>query len=110
MRAMNTPDAIAPAPDPAAAPTVAPPGPKTLCANCGAELHGKHCYACGQPVKGMIRPLSSMLHDVADTIFNIDSRIFRTLFPLYFRPGFFPTSISPVVACVTSHRSGCIFS
>jgi hypothetical protein len=29
-----------------------------------------------------------MLHDVADTIFNIDSRIFRTLYPLYFRPGF----------------------
>lgn len=29
-----------------------------------------------------------MLHDVADTIFNIDSRIFHTLLPLYFRPGF----------------------
>ena len=28
-----------------------------------------------------------MLSDIADTIFNIDSRIFRTLFPLYFRPG-----------------------
>lgn len=36
----------------------------------------------------MIRPLSGMLHDVADTIFNIDSRIFHTLLPLYFRPGF----------------------
>ncbi len=88
---MNTPDATAPTPesDPApATPAVAPPATKTLCANCGAELHGKHCYSCGQPVKGMIRPLSSMLHDVADTIFNIDSRIFRTLFPLYFRPGY----------------------
>jgi hypothetical protein len=61
---------------------------KTLCANCGIELHGAHCHDCGQPVKGMIRPLSSMLSDVADTIFNIDSRIFRTLFPLYFRPGY----------------------
>lgn len=61
---------------------------KALCANCGAELHGAYCHACGQPVKGMIRPLSSMLSDVADTIFNIDSRIFRTLFPLYFRPGY----------------------
>jgi len=39
-------------------------------------------------VKGMIRPLSGMLHDVADTVLNIDSRIFRTLAPLYFRPGF----------------------
>lgn len=58
------------------------------CSNCGAELLGAYCYACGQPVKGMIRPLSSMLSDVADTIFNIDSRIFRTLFPLYFRPGY----------------------
>ena len=36
----------------------------------------------------MIRPLSGMLHDVADTVLNIDSRIFRTLAPLYVRPGF----------------------
>ena len=49
---------------------------------------GEYCHACGQPIKGMIRPLSSMLHDVADTIFNIDSRIFRTLGPLYLRPGY----------------------
>ena len=36
----------------------------------------------------MIRPLSSMMHDIADTIFNIDSRIFRTLWPLLMRPGY----------------------
>src|SRR5215469_15590408 len=59
-----------------------------ICLNCGAQLHGDHCHSCGQPVKGSIRPLSSMLHDIADTIFNIDSRIFHTLVPLYFRPGF----------------------
>ena len=64
------------------------PAAYPLCSNCGAELHGPHCYSCGQPVKGMIRPLSSMMHDVADTIFNIDSRIFRSIFPLYFRPGY----------------------
>ena len=68
--------------------TPSAPAPRTVCLNCGAELHGDHCHACGQPVKGMVRPLSSMLHDVADTIFNIDSRIFHTLVPLYFRPGF----------------------
>ncbi|MGH8041397.1 MAG: DUF3667 domain-containing protein, partial [Rudaea sp.] len=62
--------------------------PPPTCLNCGAPLQGAHCHACGQPVKGMIRPLSSMLHDVADTIFNIDSRIFHTLIPLYFRPGY----------------------
>ena len=58
------------------------------CQNCGTPMLGEYCHACGQPSKGMIRPLSSMLHDVADTIFNIDSRIFRTLGPLYVRPGY----------------------
>jgi hypothetical protein len=71
-----------------AAPAAAPPVVKVVCANCGAELLGEYCYACGQPVKGMIRPLSSMMHDIADTIFNIDSRIFRTLWPLYVKPGY----------------------
>jgi len=70
----------------ATAPPSAPP--KVLCANCGVELLGPHCYACGQPVKGMVRHLGSILHDVADTIFNIDSRIFRTILPLYFKPGY----------------------
>jgi len=36
----------------------------------------------------MIRQLASVMSDVLDTIFNIDSRVFRTLFPLYFRPGY----------------------
>ena len=58
------------------------------CANCGKPLLGPHCYACGQPVKGMVRHLSSILADAADTILNIDSRIFRTLPALYLRPGF----------------------
>lgn len=61
---------------------------QAACANCGTILLGPHCYACGQPVKGMVRHLSSILADAADTILNIDSRIFRTLLPLYFRPGF----------------------
>lgn len=58
------------------------------CANCGAPMHGPYCYACGQPEKGMIRHLASVMADVADTVFNIDSRIFRSIFPLYFRPGY----------------------
>lgn len=85
---MNTPNIGATTPEGAAIPPAAAPVAKTLCANCGAELHGSHCHACGQPVRGMIRPLSSMLSDVADTILNIDSRIFRTLFPLYVKPGY----------------------
>ena len=78
---MTATDSPTPAPEPAGP-------PPRLCLNCGTPLQGAWCHACGQPVKGMIRPLSGMLHDVADTIFNIDSRIFHTLLPLYFRPGF----------------------
>jgi hypothetical protein len=62
--------------------------PIPACGNCGAPMHGPFCYACGQPEKGMIRHLASVMADVADTIFNVDSRVFRTLPPLYFRPGF----------------------
>jgi len=58
------------------------------CANCGAPMYGPFCYACGQPEKGMIRHLASVMSDVADTIFNVDSRIFRSIPALYFRPGF----------------------
>lgn len=81
-------------PLPAAPP--APPAPATSgkssapthCANCNVPLQGDYCHACGQPVKGMIRPLSGLTADVIDSVFNIDSRILRTIGPLYFRPGF----------------------
>ena len=39
-----------------------PPAPSAQgqCANCGAPLYGKYCYACGQPVVGMVgQPLTS---------------------------------------------------
>ncbi|HEY6943271.1 DUF3667 domain-containing protein [Dokdonella sp.] len=66
----------------------APPAPPKHCGNCGAPMYGPYCYACGQPEKGMIRHLASVMADVADTIFNVDSRIFRSILPLYLRPGF----------------------
>jgi hypothetical protein len=85
---MNTvvedPTPLPPPPTPSAAPQWA----QKLCANCGAPMHGPYCYACGQPEKGMIRQLASVMHDVLDTVFNIDSRVFRSLLPLYFRPGY----------------------
>jgi hypothetical protein len=76
--------------------TVIDPPPETpvvpkaahACANCGSPMHGPYCYACGQPEKGLIRHLASVMSDVLDTVFNIDSRVFRSLFPLYFRPGY----------------------
>lgn len=62
-------------------------GTADACPNCGAPLQGAYCFACGQPRKGTIRPLAGIVADFLDTVFNIDSRTWRTLGPLYFRPG-----------------------
>ena len=70
--------------EPAASPPVASTG---QCENCGAPLYGKYCYACGQPTTGMVRHFGSVLSDIADSVLNIDERLFRTIGPLYFRPG-----------------------
>ncbi|HVI25319.1 MAG TPA: DUF3667 domain-containing protein [Xanthomonadaceae bacterium] len=74
------------APAPAAAPAPAPAGPP--CQNCGTPLLGEHCYACGQPVKGMVRHFGTILGDFFDSVLDLDSRIFRTLWPLFAKPGY----------------------
>jgi hypothetical protein len=65
--------------------------PLRTCPNCGAPAHGPFCYACGQSEKGMIRHLSEVMSDIADIVFNVDSRIFRSLWDLYLRPGYLTT-------------------
>src|SRR6185312_4809336 len=71
-----------------AEPAVSPPLASTeQCENCGAPLYGKYCYACGQPTTGMVRHFSSVMSDIADSVLNIDERVFKTLAPLYLRPG-----------------------
>ena len=74
---------------PVAIPPPAPPAlPMRQCENCGTVLLGEHCHACGQPIKGLVRRFSSVFGDFLDTVFNIDSRVLRTIGPLLTRPGF----------------------
>ena len=80
----ETADTATPATDPAAPPPAA-------CRNCGSTLHGPHCYACGQPVKGLVRPLGNLFGDLMDSVFNIDTRVLRTIPPLFAKPGFLTT-------------------
>ena len=87
-------NAAPPPPDAAGPLPAAPPRPAAAaadsgenCPNCGAATWGEFCFACGQPRKGLIRRFSSILGDFLDTVFSIDNRLFRTLGPLYFRPG-----------------------
>ena len=47
--------------------TPRPPRRARACQNCGAPLLGEHCYACGQPMKGLVRHFSSIIGDFLDT-------------------------------------------
>ena len=85
-----TPPPGPPAPPPAAPiPPVAPiAATGRTCENCGQPLYGEHCYGCGQWTKGLVRHFSSILGDFFDTVLNIDSRVLRTLWPLFTKPGY----------------------
>ncbi len=76
---------------PPQAPVAAGAAPARNCENCGRALLGDYCYACGQPVKGLVRHFSSIIGDFADSVLNLDTRLPRTLWPLLGKPGFLTT-------------------
>ena len=39
-------------------------------------------------MKGLVRHFSSIIGDFLDSVFNIDARVFRTLWPLFAKPGY----------------------
>lgn len=65
-----------------------PPTGRSPCGNCQTPLDGPYCHQCGQPVQGLIRPLSGWIADFLDGVVQWDGRIPRTLAPLLLRPGF----------------------
>lgn len=68
------------------APGGAPAGAHGACLNCGAQLQGAFCHACGQ--KGHVhRTLSEVLHDLAHGVLHLDGKLWSTLPLLAFKPG-----------------------
>ncbi|NQV65148.1 MAG: DUF3667 domain-containing protein [SAR86 cluster bacterium] len=61
------------------------------CPNCQTPLAGQYCYHCGQNQRGMDRFFWSLVSEAFENIFSFDSRTARTLFALFFRPGFLAT-------------------
>jgi hypothetical protein len=57
------------------------------CRNCGEVLTGQHCSHCGQPATVRVLSLWELTRDVVGDLLNVDSRVWRTLWPLVFRPG-----------------------
>jgi hypothetical protein len=57
------------------------------CPNCGELLWGQYCAACGQRARVRMITFWELLKDAGDLLASLDSRIWRTLGLLLFRPG-----------------------
>jgi hypothetical protein len=60
------------------------------CLNCGSDLSEKDlfCSQCGQKVDSPIIRFKDFVKDAFEDYFSIDSKIFKSLLPLLFKPGF----------------------
>ena len=58
------------------------------CRNCGALLRGEYCHHCGQREGRGDLQFADAAGEVLGDLFTWDSRLWRSLFPLVFRPGF----------------------
>ncbi|MGI9245670.1 MAG: DUF4286 family protein, partial [Steroidobacteraceae bacterium] len=61
------------------------------CLNCGEVLTGQHCAHCGQRSRVRVLSLGGLLRDLLGDLTDFDSRIWRTLRPLAFKPGWLTT-------------------
>ncbi|MGV3556157.1 MAG: DUF3667 domain-containing protein [Croceibacterium sp.] len=59
---------------------------ETACLNCGTELIGNHCHACGQKAH-VHRTLAAFMHDLLHGALHFEGKIWHTLPMLAFRPG-----------------------
>ncbi len=57
------------------------------CLNCGAELGGRYCANCGQPADVHLPSTLELVHETIEGITHSDSRLWRTLYLLWFKPG-----------------------
>ncbi len=57
------------------------------CLNCGIALSGQYCGNCGQRARSRLISMWELLSDAFGDLFELDSRIWRTLGPLLVRPG-----------------------
>ena len=63
------------------------PGHSPNCLNCGTQLTGQYCGQCGQRALSRFISIWELLRDAFGDLFELDSRLWRTLAPLLARPG-----------------------
>ncbi|MEM8546518.1 MAG: DUF4286 family protein [Pseudomonadota bacterium] len=57
------------------------------CLNCGVQLTGQYCWNCGQRGNTRLISVWELIRDAVGDMFELDSRLWRTVRPLLFRPG-----------------------
>jgi uncharacterized protein DUF3667 len=60
---------------------------ETACGNCGAELGGAFCQACGQKATGPDVRLHDFFHEAFHEFAHVDGKIVQTLRLLLTKPG-----------------------
>jgi hypothetical protein len=72
-----------------AAATTATPGSVTAahCKNCSAALLGRFCIDCGQAAEVHVPTTGELIHEAMEGLTHADSRLWRTLVTLWFKPG-----------------------
>ena len=76
--------AVAPLP---AAPVIASAAALLNCKNCGAVLGGRYCATCGQAADVHMPSTGELIHEALEGLTHSDSRLWRTLLWLWFKPG-----------------------
>jgi hypothetical protein len=64
------------------------------CKNCATQLQGEYCHQCGQHHRQYIRSIFAVVGDLFGEIGHWDSRFYRTMTGLFFRPGFLSLEFS----------------
>jgi hypothetical protein len=57
------------------------------CFNCSAPLDGRFCACCGQAADSHVPSVVQFVHQTVESLTHADSRLWRTLALLWFKPG-----------------------
>ena len=66
----------------------------THCQNCGAELKGPYCHACGQHDFEVHQSFLHLVHELLESFFHFEGKFFKGTFDLLFRPGALTTEFN----------------